>query len=146
QQTLPRGDLLADAHVSADGKIALQVNTDGSFSLDRIVDATPLVEGRQVDGETVFWTSDFRFDSSDEGASYVELRFPGLAGQYTFQQFDSRLRSGGLLDAALGGSLGASPVAIHVPPRLSGELAASGERIAGSATPTSSSELKEIRL
>ena len=110
QQNLPRGDLLSDAHLSADGRIALQVNADSSFSLHRLAGAAASIEGRQVDGETVFWAPDFRFDSTAEGASFVQLRFPGLSGQYTFQQFDSRLRRGGLLGAALQGQLEASAV------------------------------------
>lgn len=146
QQNLPRGDLLADAHVRADGSFVLQVNSDESFALLRTADETLALQGRQLDGETVFWSSDFRFDSTAEGASFVQMRFPGVDGQYTFQQFDSRLRRTGLLDAALGPGLEASPVAIHVPPRLTGSLTATGDLLTGAATPFSLSALKEIRL
>jgi len=146
QQNLPRGDLLADAHLRADGGFVLQVNADDSFALLRTTDQTLALEGRQLDGETVFWSSDFRFDSTAEGASFVELRFPGVSGQYTFQQFDSRLRRAGLLDAALRGELEASPVALHVPPRLTGALEIAGEMLTGEAVPSALSPLKEIRL
>lgn len=146
QQNLPRGDLLADAHVRADGSFVLQVNADESFALLRTSDRSLALQGRQLDGETVFWSSDFRFDSTAEGASFVELRFPGVSGQYTFQQFDSRLRRAGLLDAALRGELQALPVAIHVPPRLTGSLETAGEMLSGEAIPDGLSPLKEIRL
>jgi hypothetical protein len=146
QQNLPRGDLLADAHIRSDGKFVLQVNSDKSFSVDRIADARALVEGRQVDGETVFWAPDFRFDSTAEGASFVELRFPGMNGQYTFQQFDTRLRRTGLLEAALKDDLEPSSLAIHVPPRLGARLNGNGDRITGEATPTGGSAISEIRL
>lgn len=146
QQSLPRGDLLADAHVRDDGGFVLQVNADESFALLRTSDQSLALQGRQLDGETVFWSPDFRFDSTAEGASFVELRFPGVSGQYTFQQFDSRLRRSGLLDVSLRGELEASETAIHVPPRLTGSLEATGKTLVGEAVPTGLSLLKEIRL
>ena len=146
RENLPRGDLLADAHVSADGKFILQVNSDNSFALHRIDGAGLALEGRQVDGETVFWDADFRFDATAEGASFVELRFPGQNGQYTFQQFDSRLRRQALLAAVLKGEVEPSAVTVNVPPRLSGSLSAGNGRITGETTPVSASPLKEIRL
>jgi hypothetical protein len=146
QQNLPRGDLLADAHMRAGGSFVLQVNADESFALLRTSDESLVLLGRQLDDETVFWSPDFRFDSTAEGASFVELRFPGVSGQYTFQQFDSRLRRPGLLDAALRGEVEASPVAIHVPPRLTGTLEIEGEMLTGEAIPAATARLKELRL
>ena len=146
RRNLPRGDLLADAHLRADGSFMLQVNSDESFTLLRASDEAVALQGRQVDGETVFWSSDFRFDSTPEGASFVQLRFPGVNGQYTFQQFDSRLRRAGLLDAALGAGVEPSPVAIHVPPRMTGSLSANGDTLVGEAMPLSLATPKEIRL
>lgn len=146
QQNLTRGDLLADARLSADGRFVLQINSDNSFALQRVGNSSLALEGRQVDGETIFWTSDFHFDATPEGASFVQLRFPGQYGQYSFQQFDRRLRSSGLLEAVLKDEDKTEAVAIDVPPRLTGKLSAKGARIVGEATPSSASQLAEIRL
>ncbi len=146
QQNLTRGDLLADARLSADGRFVLQINSDNSFALQRVGNSTLALEGRQVDGETIFWNADFHFDATPEGASFVQLRFPGQYGQYSFQQFDRRLRSSGLLEAVLKDEDKAQAVAIDVPPRLTGKLSAKKTKIVGEATPSSGSALAEIRL
>src|SRR5262249_29804801 len=52
---LPRGDLLVRALIVGDGKLVLQINSDGSFVGFRLADAQQLFEGRYVDDEVVVW-------------------------------------------------------------------------------------------
>jgi len=143
---LQRGDLLEDAELSADGRHVLQVNSDRSFAIYDAADGSLVIEGRQVDGETVFWTRDLRFDSTAEGASFVQLRFPGQAGQYTFQQFETRLRRPGLFAGVMSGEGTTEVAPIVVPPRLDGELSSRQGRIEGSLAAAGSQPLSEIRI
>ncbi|MCB2052398.1 MAG: hypothetical protein KDE63_13315, partial [Novosphingobium sp.] len=100
---LPRGDLLQSVAMTTDERHLLQQNSDGTFYVHRIGDGATVLEGRIVDDEVIVWTPDMRFDSTAEGAHFVNLRFPGQIGQYTFQQFDSRLRVPGLAQKVLAG-------------------------------------------
>lgn len=143
---LPRGDLLQHVAVTDNGRGVLQVNSDGSFFLYAMADAQLLLEGRYVDDEVVVWTPEMRFDSTIEGAHFVNLKFPGRPGQYTFQQFDSRLRVENLSTKVLSGEHDFETVAVGVPPRLSGTLRAEGGRIVGEVTPESPGELRGIRV
>ena len=129
---LARGDLLDQVLVSPDGKLVLQINSDGSFSGYRMADATLLFEGRYVDDEVVVWAPDGRFDATSEGAHYVNLRLPGRVGTYTFEQFTAKLRTPGLVDKLLAGETFA-PVSLVSPPSLSGAFTADGGRVSGTA-------------
>lgn len=143
---LPRGDLLHKISITNDENHILQTNTDGTFYIHRITDQETVVTGRVVDDEVVVWTPDLHFDATAEGAHFVNLRFPGQIGQYTFQQFDSRLRVPGLAEQVLSGSYEPNPVEIGVPPQLSGSVASAGVRISGTVTPRSLGDLRSIRV
>ncbi len=129
---LPRGDLLKQALLSPNGKLVLQINSDGSFAGFRTVDAKQLFEGRYVDDEIVVWTPDGRFDATSEGANFVSLRLPGRVGTYTFAQFSARLRTPGLVKKLLAGET-FPPITLVAPPSLSGKIDVRGAHIHGTA-------------
>ncbi|MEC9342982.1 MAG: caspase family protein [Pseudomonadota bacterium] len=143
---LPRGDLLHEISLTGDRNHLLQLNSDGTFFVHRIAGGEIVLEGRVVDDEVVVWTPDMRFDATAEGAHFVNLRFPGQPGQYTFQQFDSRLRVAGLADKVLSGSYEPQLVEVGVPPRLDGTLDVRDERIVGTVTPESLGDLRSVRV
>ncbi|MEM7461255.1 MAG: caspase family protein [Pseudomonadota bacterium] len=143
---LPRGNALSDVKMTDDSNHLIQLNSDGSFFVHRIYDGETVLEGRTVDDEVVVWTPDMRFDSTAEGAHFVNLRFPGQIGQYTFQQFDSRLRVAGLVKRVLSGDYELQAVDVGVPPRLSGSLDAVEGRILGEVIPQSLGDLRGIRV
>ena len=143
---LPRGDLIKNAFVTPNQQSVVQLNSDGTFFAHRISDGKIILQGRYIDDEMVVWTPDMRFDATAEGAHFVNLRFPGQPGQYTFQQFDSRLRVEGLAQKVLSGSYEPQPTEVGVPPRLSGSLDVAGNRIGGTVTPRSLGELRGIRI
>ncbi|MEZ5801092.1 MAG: caspase family protein [Nitratireductor sp.] len=143
---LPRGDLLQSVAMTTDERHLLQQNSDGTFYVHRIADGETVLEGRIVDDEVIVWTPDMHFDSTTEGAHFVNLRFPGQIGQYTFQQFDSRLRVPGLVQKVLSGEYKPQTVAVGVPPRLSGTLNVADGRITGIVTPDSLGEMRGIRV
>ena len=72
---LPRGELLDDIRLDATHRHVVQLNTDGTFFVHRIADEKTVLEGRAIDDEIVVWTPDMHFDSTVEGAQFVNLRF-----------------------------------------------------------------------
>ncbi|MCB1458481.1 MAG: hypothetical protein KDJ48_04315, partial [Nitratireductor sp.] len=80
---LPKAQLINHISQITDERHLLQQNSDGTFYVHRIADGETVLEGRIVDDEVIVWTPDMRFDSTAEGAHFVNLRFPGQIGQYT---------------------------------------------------------------
>jgi hypothetical protein len=131
---LPRGDMLKDAFADESGRYILQENADGTFYLHGVADGAVLLSGRFIDDEVVFWNQHFQFDATPEGSAFVNLRFPGSGGQYSFQQFDRRLRIEGLMQAVLSGTGTDTAPTIGAPPSLEGTLDGSVARITGKVT------------
>ena len=69
------------------GRHFVQLNRDGQFFLHEIATGRMALSGRYVDGEIILYTPEGYYWSSYEGAHFVQLRFPGLPGLYSFQQF-----------------------------------------------------------
>ena len=143
---LPRGKLLDKISLSKDSQHVLQQNTDNTFYIHRISDGKTVLEGRIVDDEVIVWTPDLRFDSTTEGAHFVNLKFPGQIGQYTFQQFDSRLKVPGLVQKVLSGKYNPQPIEVGVPPSLEGSLELSAGEILGTVTPNSLGSMRAIHI
>lgn len=118
---------------TSDDSHAVQVNANGEFFIERTSDGEVVLRGYYVDDEVILWTSDGYFDATQEGAHFVRLRFPGRTGQYSFHQFEAKLRLKGLARKVLDGA--ALPaVEIGVPPSITAVLgAAEAGRITGSA-------------
>jgi hypothetical protein len=64
----------------------------------------------------VLYTSEGYYWSTYEGAHFVNLRFPGLPGQYPFQQFASILKRRDIVEAQLRGTGGSPPSPQLTPP------------------------------
>ena len=126
---LPSGDLLSDAYLTADRAHVLQANRDGGFYVHRIADGATVLAGRIVDDEVAVWTKDYRFDATAEAAATIDLRFPGLDGQFSLDRFDPVLYAPGLARQVLGGDAPAAP-AVPVPPDLTAAVRVEGDRIA----------------
>ncbi len=118
QFDLPRGDLFDNVLMTDDGRHLVTVQDDGSFFVNRLSDARPVLSGRYADDEIVVWTEDGRFDATSEGAWFVSYRFPGHQGQYTAQQFESYLKVPGLAAQVLAGVYEPEDIAITPPPVL----------------------------
>lgn len=131
---LPRGDMLKEAFADETGRYILQENADGTFYIHRVADGVVMLSGRFIDDEVVFWNEHFQFDATPEGSAFVNLRFPGTGGQYSFQQFDRRLRVEGLMHAVLSGGNAGNAPAIGAPPSLDGALDGDAARIRGEIT------------
>ena len=141
-----RGDLLSDVYLDTAMRHLFQVNSDGSFTVYRLSDQAAILEGRYLDDELVVWTANFYFDATEEGAAFVELRFPGKPGQYSFQQFDKRLRLPGLMQTVLRGGGTPEKRPIGIPPELAGRIKPVAAQIVGTVRASGTSPLKQVRL
>ena len=137
-----RGDLLADVFLSEDGQFLYQLNNEGSFTVYDLPSAEPVLEGRYLDDEVVIWTATYHFDSTEEGDAFVELRFPGTPGQYSFQQFQNALRVPDLMQQVLEGSVRLPTTRVKTPPKLEGWVAAKDAQVSGAVTATGSNPIK----
>lgn len=138
---LNRGDLLSGMRLAARDAV-VQFNADDSFFVHDTAAGATLLEGRYVDDEILAWSPDLRFDSTAEGANYVALRFPGQSGEYTFQQYRQALRSEGHVGEVIARRYRPAPVAVAVPPGLSGTLRLDGGRLVGAVTIRNAAELR----
>ncbi|WP_222103123.1 caspase family protein [Tropicibacter naphthalenivorans] len=144
-RNLPSGDLLSDAYLTADQRHVLQLNRDGSFAAWNIASGAQKLAGRIVDDEIAVWTEDFRFDATAEAASLIDLRFPGLDGQFSLEQFSAALHVDGLAARVLNGEdIRAAEVA--VPPDLQGDIQLDSGNIRLSAALSPGRHAAQLRL
>lgn len=139
---LGRGDLLREVRYSIEKDTVVQFNADDSFFVYDAKANAPLLEGRYVDDEIIAWSPDLRFDSTAEGANYVAIRFPGLPGEFTFQQYRAQLRSAGHVQDVIGRRHKMSQGAMPVPPGLTGTIEERGDRLVGSLDVRDAVELR----
>lgn len=113
---VPQRDLIQDVWLSADARFVIQVNSDGQLFLYEVASGQQVLGGRYIDNEILIYTPEGYYWSSYEGAHYVQLRFPGLPGLFTFQQFASVLSSESIIRARLGNAAFAAPPPVLTPP------------------------------
>ena len=119
---LPQADLLEDALLSVDGRHVIQLNSDGQFFLHEIDTGRMALSGRYVDGEIILYTPEAYYWSSYEGAHFVQLRFPGLPGLYSFQQFAAVLNRPEVIQARIAGGTAVTPPRLVPPPVVEARL------------------------
>jgi caspase domain-containing protein len=121
-QNMPQADLLEDARLSVDGRHVIQLNSDGQFFLHEIATGRMALSGRYVDGEIILYTPEAYYWSSYEGAHFVQLRFPGLPGLYSFQQFAAVLNRPEVIKARIAGASAVTPPRLVPPPVVEARL------------------------
>lgn len=143
---LGRGDLFKEAYYSLEDRMVTQVNSDGSFFVFDVDTNKQVLEGRYVDDELIAWAPNLRFDATAEGASYVNLRFPGQSVQYTFQQFAAKVRQPGLVKSVFDRATIAPTIDVGLPPQLEGSLKTQGDRIQGAINLTTGAAGGEVAI
>lgn len=143
---LGRADLFKEAFYSLEDRMVTQVNSDGSFFVHDVDTNMQVLEGRYIDDEFIAWTPNLRFDATAEGASYVNLRFPGQSAQYTFQQFAAKVRQPGLVKSVFDRAPIAPTIDVGLPPQLAGSLKSEGDRIQGAVNLTTGAAGGEIAI
>src|SRR5205814_9394139 len=136
-QIIPQADLLEDVLLSIDQRHVIQLNSDGQFFLHEIATGRMALSGRYVDGEIILYTPEAYYWSSYEGAHFVQLRFPGLPGLYSFQQFAAVLNRPEVIKARVAGASAVTPPRPVPPPVVEARLveasAGEGRRVVGQA-------------
>lgn len=122
REDLPSGGLLEDLRLTADGRHVVQINSDGGFHVHQIEDGETVLHGRIVEEEVTIWTDDFLFDATAEAASLIDLRFPGLDGQFSLDRFEPLLYVPELAAKVLSGQTLPRVGKLDVPPDISGTL------------------------
>ncbi len=146
---MPQADLLDDVLLSVDQRHVIQLNSDGQFFLHEIATGRMVLSGRYVDGEIILYTPEAYYWSSYEGAHFVQLRFPGLRGLYSFQQFAAVLNRPDVIKARLAGASAAELPRLVPPPvvearLIEGTASGGGRRVAVQAR--SGEGLAHVRL
>lgn len=113
---VPQADLIADLAMSSDGRLIIQINSDGQFFIHDVASRGLIVLGRYLDGETILYTTEGYYWSSYEGAHFLNLRFPGVAGQFPFHQFAAVLNRKDIVEARLRDAGHSQPAPTLVPP------------------------------
>jgi hypothetical protein len=142
--TLANGDLLVDVFSIENGSHYIALGRDDSLAIFDGVSGKTLLSGRITDDEIIVWNDRYQFDSTAEGASLVELRFPGTEGQFSFQLFGRALRVENLAGRTLAGLEIPTPAPIGIPPEVSGTLSTSADDLAIAAQLASPDGLKRM--
>jgi hypothetical protein len=114
--------------MTRDGRHLVQLNSDGRFFILGLDTGKIALSGLYLDDEAVIYDEGLRYVSTDEGARYVNLKFPGDRNLYSLDQLSAGLRRDGLVQDRLAGRFQpiAAPV-VPVPPRLLVEAAGSSD-------------------
>ncbi|RST83838.1 caspase family protein [Aquibium carbonis] len=103
----------------ADGAHMLQLDRDGRFYVYALADGTQTLSGLYVDDELVVMDPDLRYQSTPEGARYVQVKFPGDPVLYSLQNLAAPLKTDRLVEARLGSRARLdAPPAIGRPPQV----------------------------
>jgi hypothetical protein len=141
---LPNGDLLEQVYAIDTLTHFVALGSDDSIVIFGASDGGIVLSGKIVDDEIVVWNDRFQFDSTAEGANFVELRFPGSSGQYSFALFARALRVEGLAGKVMAGQPVPEAPAIGQPPGITGSIAADGDTLRVTAMATSRSSLAQL--
>lgn len=119
------GKMLVDVRLTQDGGNLVQMNRDGRFFVYRVADGRLELQGSYVDSEIVIMADDGRYDTSYEGDESVQVRFAGMQGLFTVNQFEAALRKSGLAKDVIEGREDPSDLpSVSAPPSAQLSLAA----------------------
>lgn len=83
--------------LSKNGKFVLMLQQDGSFELIASTSGKTALSGIVLDDEVVIYNSDGRFSSTEDGASFVKVKFAGVSDLQSLKQFRRALFSPDIL-------------------------------------------------
>jgi caspase domain-containing protein len=115
-------DLLQSVHVTSDKSHFVQLNSDGRLTLSRVTDGEVVLTGRTIDDELLLATADGRYEGTLEAGHFVYLSFAGERGLNSFQQFETSLRTPGIVQKALTGGAEIARVDLAPPPIINLEV------------------------
>jgi len=86
---------------TADGRHLLHLDRDGQFHLFGLDRGAQVMSGRHIDDEIVVTDGDLRFDATPEGASFVQVKFPGDPVLFPLSSLAAQRRVEGLVTSHL---------------------------------------------
>ncbi|KJC41015.1 hypothetical protein UP09_20860 [Bradyrhizobium sp. LTSP885] len=146
---VPGAGSVQSLRLSMDGRVLLQLNTDGRLYLYSVAEQKRILSGVSIDGELVLYTDDGFYDGTPDGARYVYRYFSGLGEHHAFSQFASQFRRPELIQAILRGDNPPHPSAdIVAPPSADFDLVPAGQvgRFTARVRVRSDIDLKTLRL
>jgi hypothetical protein len=123
-----------------------QSNCDGQFFIfDPAYGRSPILKGRIVDEELIVYNAQGYYSATYEGAHFVHVKFPGLAGVHSFEQFAKTLERSDYIRAIIAGSRSQLPEpAFRPPPTL--ELTAGAGTLAITVDAQSDSGFSQLEF
>ncbi len=109
---------IGDAVFNADARHVSQINRSGQIEVYDCADGGQVLTALYKDGEIVVVDKGGHFDGSQEAASFIAVRIPGVSGRHLLAQFTDRLAMPGLAKRVLEGN-GPEPVGAFDPPAVS---------------------------
>jgi hypothetical protein len=113
-----------------------QINDDGSLHVYSCRHQREVLTGAVMQDELIVLDANGYFDCSDDAASYVEVRVPGVPGRHMLAQFSSVLKRPNLARDILEGTPVAPPGELHRPPVLRHEPSTSPAHLLSASSDT----------
>ncbi len=95
-----------------------QLNSTGDIDVYECDAGRRVLAGAFIDDELVLYDDSGHYDGSDEAATLVQVRFPGVPGRQALSQYAGLVRRPGLVKEVLSGKE-LAPIRLGVPPALS---------------------------
>ncbi len=115
--TMAEPTLLCGFHGNAGRGVITQNNCDGQFFIfDPEASASPILSGRVVDEALIIYNAQGYFAATHEGAHFVHVGFPGIAGVHSLEQFAHVLDRPDLIRGILDGPREGLPSPALLPP------------------------------
>jgi hypothetical protein len=109
--------------VSIDGDLVISRSRGGRLFVYSLKANRKVLNGLEIDDETVLFTDDGYYEATPEGAHFVQWYFPGLREHHSFSQFAALYDRPDIVRAALDGkSVDAPGVSPQSPPGIDMEV------------------------
>jgi hypothetical protein len=118
-RALQDGDDFRRLDISSDGKRLVQFNKQGQFYVYDVATRAIILRGSETDDELILYDDNGYYLSTPEGAHFVNVKFPGIAGYNTVHQFAKTLNRPDIIKDILAGKAPPPKPDLTPPPVLS---------------------------
>jgi len=115
---IPEAATLAQIAISEDGRTIVQAHSNGHLYFHDVPTGKLLLRGFDIDDELIVYDPRGYYVATPEGAHFVFLKFPGLPGYNSFQQFATTLSRPDLIAGILAGKTDTPDPQLTSPPTV----------------------------
>ncbi|MCC7251067.1 caspase family protein [Hyphomicrobium sp.] len=115
---IPAATNLDEFGVTADGRTLVQYNAGGQLHFYDVASGAIVLRGFHIDDELIVYDPRGYYSASPEGSQFIFLKFPGLPGYNSLQQFARTLKRPALIKAVLAGNAQTPDPLLTPPPTL----------------------------